>query len=116
MGTKTYARADLPIRKPLKIQIGDDFIGPAFVHKNPDGSPVDLTGYAITGTIVMTDGSTQALAFTRDDAAGTYVPTLPRATTASFEEQTARYDIDLTDTLDKKTTYWGGPVAIVETI
>lgn len=112
----TYARKELPIRRSQVIQIGDDWIGETFKHKNPDGTPVDLTGATITGTMELVDGTKIPLTINRDDEGGSYYPSLPRATTAEFCVQVARFDIDVIDTLDRKTTYWAGPVAIKETV
>lgn len=116
MATRTVKRSELPIRQPLVIQIGDDFVGPALAHKNPDGTAVNLTGFVVQGKLQKPDGTTIDLVFIRDDAAGKYTPTLPRATTAALAPGTGIYDIDVIDTLDRKTTYWGGPVTIKKTV
>lgn len=112
MATVTYKRKNLPVQRPQTIQIGDDWIGETFRHKNPNGTPVNLTGCTIVGKLKKPDGTTIDLVINRDDLNGSYYPSLARATTALLAAGAGRFDIDLTDTLDRKTTYWGGPVTI----
>lgn len=114
--TTTYRRKDLPVRVAQTIQIGDDWIGTTFVHKNPDGTPVNLTGYTIAGQLLLDDGTIIDLAMNVTAAAGSYYPSLAQSTTAGLEAGVASYEIDITDTLGRKTTYFNGPVDIKSTI
>lgn len=116
MATIIIARKDLPIRRPQTIQIGDDWIGETFVHKNPDGTAVDLAGATVAGQLQLADGTIVNLVMDVVTAEGKYTPTLPAATTAGFTSGKGLFEVDVTDSLGAKTTYWAGPVAIKATL
>lgn len=107
---------DLPVIRPQTIRIGDDWAGEIFYHENQDGTPVNLIGAVIAGQLQLPDGSLINLDMVIDAPGGSYYPTLPREVTNTFRSGTGRFDIDVTDTLNKKTTYWGGPVTIKTTL
>lgn len=114
--TITVKRKDLPIIVPQSIQIGDDWVGTTFRHKNPDGTPIDLSGTVVSGRLKLQNGTILDFPLAMDAADGSYYPTLDRTVTAGLTGKTARYDIDLVDSLGRKTHYWAGPVTIKETL
>lgn len=128
MTTLKKKRSQLPVEVSLVIQTGDDFVSPTYKHKNPDGTPIDLTGTTITAQCraEKKETATELLTFTvvRDDAIGSYYLAADRTATAALIDGTTDeliadsgyYDIELTDTLGKRTTYWGGPVYIKRTV
>jgi hypothetical protein len=114
--TITVKRKDLPVSRPQTIKIGTDWEGEKFYHKNPDGSAINLTGAVVSGRLQLANGTVIDLVMVVDAAAGSYTPTLPKETTTSFTAQTAKYEIDVVDSLGKKHCYWDGPVTIKPTI
>lgn len=114
--TLTVKRKDLPVSRPQTIKIGTDWEGEKFYHKNPDGSAINLSGAVVNGRLQLANGTVVALVMAIDAVGGNYTPTLPAATTAGFAPQTAKFEIDVTDSLGKKHCYWDGPVAIKPTI
>lgn len=112
----TVKRKDLPVSRPQTIKIGNDWEGEKFYHKNPDGSAVNLTGATVVGRLQLADGTVIALVMAVDEVGGNYTPTLPAVTTATLPVETAKFEIDVIDSLAKKHTYWDGPVTIEATI
>lgn len=110
-------RSDLPYKYDMAIVTGDDFIGPKVTHKNPDGTAVDLTGATIVGKVRAEANEDAAVlasfTFTRDDTAGEYTPEIAAAVTATLAGyRVLHYDIEITDTLGKKTTYLAGSIIV----
>lgn len=112
----TYRRKDLPVRIAQTIQIGDDFIGTSFTHKDANGTAINLTGYSIAGQLLLQDGTIIDLTMNVTPLTGTYYPSLSQSVTSAFEPGVASYEIDITDTLGRKTTYFNGPVEIKDTL
>lgn len=106
----------LPIEVNLEIDRGDDF-SHLFTIATEEG-PVDLTGYGIKGEIREAEDPTSpliaSLGFTRDDTAGAFRATLPRAITRTMASA-GFYDIHLTDTDGNRSRWFKGRAVVSPT-
>lgn len=117
MATIKVARSSLPIKRSISIVAGDDFISDTITHKSPAGASIDMSGYIISGQIVLPkEADPIALDFELDLVNGSYTPVLDKINTATLDDQIGTYEIDVTDTLGKKTTYFYGIASIKRTL
>lgn len=89
----------------VEVRQGDDLVLPC-TATNPDGTPINLTGYTIAATVRAANGVPMG-AFTVTITApllGQYTLTMPRAQTALWAEGMARFVIEYTDSGNLKTT------------
>jgi len=113
MSTKTLYLKELPYIEDQVMIVGNDFESDTFAFLDDLGDPLPLTGYVIVATMRLADGSEVALTIARDDLAGEFYVTHPRATTAGYGEQQATYWIDIADPVDDMLhTYCGGAMTI----
>ena len=81
--------------------------------KNPDGTPIDLTGY--TAAMQVRDGQTLLATPTTtvSGPAGTITLAIPATTTATLPAATAKYDLFMTDPGGAVTRLLAGTISII---
>lgn len=108
-----------PAAHNLTIVQGDDF-SETFTFKDSAGAAINLTGYTFAAQVRPTAASAVVTAtFTvaiTSAAGGTITLTLARAATALLLPGTYRWDLEWTDTLDKKRTLLNGAATVVEEV
>jgi hypothetical protein len=116
MATLTIPRKNLPVTRPQTINLGDDWIGTTFRHWNPNKTPVNLTGATFVCKLWLPNGTVIYPEVVVAALEGSYYPTLPDTVTATLPVGMGRYQLRLTDSLGRKTTYWAGPVEFKKTL
>lgn len=101
----------------ITIQKGTDFQN-VYTISNPDGSPIDLTGYTGVAKIRKFPESTTSSSFTVGFVTSAGQVILSMASTVTSQLNTGRnyYDILLTSSADKKDRTFEGMALVTTTV
>lgn len=99
---------------------GDD-VSETFTFRDSDGAAIDITGYTFAAQMRTypssdTVAATFNVAISGAGSGGTVTMTLARAVTAALTPGRYRWDLEWTDTLDRKRTLLAGTANVLEEV